>query len=140
MRYLVVIDTNILVSALLSKHPDSATVQVLEALYHQKIIPVYNEEIFCEYADVLHRKKFNFSENAIQTVICSIRDNGIYAERLTTKELLPDPKDLIFYEVCMAKREEDSMLVTGNMKYFPAKPFIVTPNELLEIISKNVSN
>ena len=62
-------------------------------------------------------------------------DNGIYEERLTTNELLPDPKDLVFYEVCMAKREEDSMLVTGNMKHFPAKPFIVTPNELLEIIS-----
>ena len=62
-------------------------------------------------------------------------DNGIYEERLTTNELLPDPKDLVFYEVCMAKRAEDSMLVTGNMKHFPAKPFIVTPNELLEIIS-----
>ena len=62
-------------------------------------------------------------------------DNGIYAERLTTNELLPDPKDLVFYEVCIAKREEDSMLVTGNMKHLPAKPFIVTPNELLEIIS-----
>ena len=62
-------------------------------------------------------------------------DNCIYEERLTTNELLPDPKDLVFYEVCMAKREEDSMLVTGNMKHFPAKPFIVTPNELLEIIS-----
>ena len=62
-------------------------------------------------------------------------DNGIYAERLTTNELLPDPKDLVFYEVCIAKREEDSMLVTGNMKHFPAKPFIVTPNELSEIIS-----
>lgn len=62
-------------------------------------------------------------------------DNGIYEERLTTNELLPDPKDLVFYEVCIAKREEDSMLVTGNMKHFPAKPFIVTPNELLEIIS-----
>lgn len=62
-------------------------------------------------------------------------DNCIYEERLTTNELLPDPKDLVFYEVCIAKREEDSMLVTGNMKHFPAKPFIVTPNELLEIIS-----
>ncbi|MCI5936067.1 MAG: hypothetical protein MRZ65_11230 [Lachnospiraceae bacterium] len=62
-------------------------------------------------------------------------DNCIYEERLTTNELLPDPKDLVFYEVCIAKREEDSMLVTGNMKHFPAKPFIVTPNEPLEIIS-----
>ena len=43
---------------------------------------------------------------------------------------------LVFYEVCLAKREEDSMLVTGNMKHFPAKPFIVSPNELLDIINQ----
>lgn len=136
MQYLVVIDTNIIVSALLSRHMDASTVKVLEALFSSQIVPLYNNEILCEYEDVLHRKKFNFSENLIQLVIQSIRDNGISVERLTTGEDLPDPKDLVFYEVCMAKREEDSMLVTGNMKHFPARPFIVTPNELLEILNK----
>lgn len=135
MQYLVVIDTNIIVSALLSRHMDASTVKVLEALFSSQIVPLYNNEILCEYEDVLHRKKFNFSENLIQLVIQSIRDNGISVERLTTGEDLPDPKDLVFYEVCMAKREEDSMLVTGNMKHFPSRPFIVTPNELLEILN-----
>lgn len=51
---------------------------------------------------------------------------------------LPDPKDVVFYEVCMAKRVEDSMLVTGNTKHFPNKPFIVTPNELLDIINNSL--
>lgn len=134
MQYLVVIDTNILVSALLSKHDDASTVKVIDALYSSQIIPLYNNEILDEYIEVLHRKKFHFSENLIQLLIQSIRDNGISVERLTTNEELPDPKDLVFYEVCMAKRDEDSMLVTGNMKHFPKKPFIVTPNELLDMI------
>lgn len=95
-------------------------------------------EILAEYSNVLHRNKFHFPESTIQATLHFFQKYGIYADRLTTNELLPDPKDLVFYEVCMAKREEDSMLVTGNMKHFPAKPFIVTPNELLEIISKNV--
>ena len=115
---------------------DASTVKVLEALFSSQIVPLYNNEILCEYEDVLHRKKFNFSENLIQLVIQSIRDNGISVERLTTGEDLPDPKDLVFYEVCMTKREEDSMLVTANMKHFPSRPFIVTPNELLEILNK----
>ncbi len=136
MHYLVVIDTNIIVSALLSKHADASTVKVLEALYASKIIPLYNNEILNEYEEVLRRKKFKFSENMIRLVIQSIRDNGISVDRLATDEELPDPKDLVFYEVCMAKRNEDSMLVTGNMKHFPAKPFIVTPNELLDLINK----
>lgn len=129
------IDTNILVSALLSKHPDASTVKVLDALYESKIVPLYNNEILQEYEAVLRRKKFNFSQETVHLVIQSIRDNGICVEQLFTGEILPDSKDLVFYEVCMAKRDKNSILVTGNMKHFPAKPFIVTPNELLEIIN-----
>lgn len=29
---------------------------------------------------------------------------------------------------------EDSYLVTGNLKHFPKKPFVVTPAEMLQII------
>ena len=138
MKYLVVIDTNVIVSALLSKHSDASTVQVINTLLDNKITPIINDEILAEYSNVLHRNKFHFPESTIQATLHYFQKYGIYADRLTTNELLPDPKDLVFYEVCMAKREEDSMLVTGNMKHFPAKPFIVTPNELSEIISKNV--
>ena len=88
-----------------------------------------------EYNEVLHRKKFHFPESTIQATLHYLQKYGIYADRLSTNENLPDPKDLVFYEVCMAKRDEDSMLVTGNMKHFPAKPFIVTPGELLKIIN-----
>lgn len=132
---LVVIDTNVLVSALLSKHTDASTVRVLEAMYDSQITPLYNDEILMEYEEVLCRTKFRFSKNTVKQVVRSIRDNGIRTERILTGETLPDPKDLVFYEVCMARRAEDSMLVTGNMKHFPVKPFIVTPNELLKIVS-----
>mgnify|MGYP002730100083 FL=1 len=60
MSCLAVIDTNILVSALLSKHADSATVKVIEKLFDGEIIPVYSNEITNEYREVLHRKKFKF--------------------------------------------------------------------------------
>ena len=135
MQYLVVIDTNVLVSALLSRNPDASTVQVFKALLSDKIIPVYNDEILAEYSDVLRRKKFNFPESTIQSTIKYFKKYGIYSDRLSTGEDLPDPKDLVFYEVCMAKRDKDSMLVTGNMKHFPVKPFIVTPNKLMDIIN-----
>lgn len=136
MRYLVVIDTNVIISALLSKHPDASTVQVFQALLTDRITPVYNDEILTEYSDVLHRIKFHFPETTIQAIIKYFLKYGIYTDRISTGEDLPDPKDLVFYEVCMSKQDENSMLVTGNMKHFPSKPFIVTPNELLEIINK----
>ena len=135
MQYFVVVDTNIIVSALLSKHENASTVQVINALYDDKFTPIFNDEILAEYDDVLHRKKFHFPEPAIQATLNYFKKYGVYVDRINTNENLPDPKDLVFYEVCMAKREQDSMLVTGNMKHFPQKPFIVTPNELLEIIN-----
>jgi hypothetical protein len=49
--------------------------------------------------------------------------------------MLPDIKDLPFYEVVVEKREDDAYLVTGNMKHFPAKPFIVTAKEFLAILN-----
>ena len=41
---------------------------------------------------------------------------------------------LIFYEVAMEKREDDSYLVPGNKKHYPIKNFIVTPAEMIEIL------
>lgn len=50
--------------------------------------------------------------------------------------ILPDMKDLPFYEVVMEKRKDGAYLVTGNIKYFPKAPFIVTPRELIELLNR----
>ena len=71
----------------------------------------------------------------IQEVLEGIRREGIYVDAETLEIELPDPKDRVFYEVVMEKRKkEDAYLVTGNLKHFPARPFIVTPREMLDIV------
>ena len=132
MKIFAVIDTNVIVSALISLHTDSATVMVLNSVFSEHIIPVYNEDILNEYATILRRKKFNFSEDFINETITTIKDKGIHSERVNSGETLPDAKDLVFYEVALSK--EDSFLVTGNLKHFPKKPFVVSPAEMVEII------
>lgn len=57
MVYYAVIDTNVFISALLSKRTDAATVRVLEAMFDGKIVPLYHEDILTEYEEVLHRSK-----------------------------------------------------------------------------------
>ena len=71
MIYYAVIDTNVLISALLSKNADAATVQVLDAVFDGKIIPLYHEDILAEYDNVLHRSKFHFKEETIKLIINS---------------------------------------------------------------------
>lgn len=134
MICLAVIDTNVLVSALLSSHEDAATVQVVGKLFSGEITPLFSEDILAEYNEVLRRKKFNFSEALIVTLIEAIEKYGILVKPTATGEILPDRKDLPFYEVVMEKRDDDAYLVTGNMKHFPSKPFIVTAKQLFEII------
>lgn len=137
MKIFAVIDTNVIVSALISKHADSATVVVLSSVFSEDVTPIYNEDILNEYATVLRRKKFNFSEEFINETISSIKDKGIQSDRINSGDILPDPKDLVFYEVALSV--EESFLVTGNLKHFPKKPFIVSPAEMVEIIEATLS-
>ena len=58
MKHYAVIDTNVLVSALLAKRADSPTVEVVAKLFDGSVTPVLSEEILEEYSDVLHRDKF----------------------------------------------------------------------------------
>ena len=50
--------------------------------------------------------------------------------------LLPDIKDLPFYEVVMEKRSDDAYLVTGNQKHFPVEPFIITARQMIDILDE----
>jgi len=137
MKCYAVVDTNVLVSALLSSHVDAATVQVVSKLFSGEIMPLYSNEIMEEYINVLHRKKFRFSEETINTLVSAIREYGISVEPTASGVVLPDTKDLPFYEVVLEKRDDNAYLVTGNIKHFPQEPFIVTANQLLEILENN---
>ena len=134
MSYYAVLDTNVLISSLLTRNKDAATARVIYAIISGDIIPLYSKEIVEEYTEVLHRAKFPFSEESVQGVLEVIRQFGISVDPSPTGEILVDPDDLVFYEVVMEKRDEDAYLVTGNIKHFPRKDFIVTPAEMMAII------
>ena len=118
MRYYAVIDTNVLVSALLN--PASIPGKISAEAMEGSIIPLYNDEIIAEYNNVLRRMKFKFSGETVRVTV----------------DTIPDSKDVVFYAVTMEKRKtDDAYLVTGNTKHFPKVPFVVTPREMLEIIN-----
>lgn len=131
-----VIDTNVFISALLSKNSDAATVKVFRAVFDGRIVPLYHMDILNEYNEVLHREKFHFSEESIQLVLMAIKEFGVEVFPQPTGELFVDIDDLIFYEVAMEKRD-DAYLVTGNQKHYPIRDFIVTPAEMMQIINKH---
>ena len=135
-KVFAVIDTNVIVSALISTKTETPPLSVMAHVYSGIITLVYNDEILQEYREVLSRDKFRLSPDRIDDALSVIRDYGLNLERTKVEgEVFPDPKDVVFYEVAMSK--EDAYLVTGNIKHFPKKPFVVTPAEMLAIIEKN---
>ncbi len=131
-----VIDTNILVSALLSGNDNAATVQVVGRLISGEIIPVYSTEIINEYREVLNRKKFKFPKEAVTYLLSAIEKYGIFVTPAATGAILADMKDLPFYEVVMEKREDNAYLVTGNLKHFPKEPFIITARQMIDLLNR----
>ena len=137
IKIYAVIDTNVLVSALLSRFKNTSTVQLLQLLILGDITPIYNDEILNEYQYVFTRPKFGFPNTIIDETLEVIKRYGINSSRKESNEQLPDPKDIVFYEVALSV--DDSYLVTGNTKHFPKKPFVVTPAEMLQIIHETKS-
>lgn len=138
-RKYVVIDTNVLVSALITRNENSPTVQILRFLANGNIVPVYSEDIVKEYNEVLRRAKFKLSESLIINLLKDIMDNGLkITELVEVTETIPDPKDIVFYAVTLSAQDKDAFLVTGNGKHFPEKPFVVTPSELVEILKQEI--
>jgi putative PIN family toxin of toxin-antitoxin system len=134
MKCYAVIDTNVLVSSLLTKHNTSATVLVVERLLDGTVIPVFSNSILEEYSAVLHRDKFGFAPELVDTFLQELLKHGIIVEPEESDIILPDMKDVPFYVVALNSCIEDTFLVIGNIKHFPAEPFIVTPAQFLEIL------
>jgi len=134
MKHYAVIDTNVFVSALLTKRANSPTVVIVEKLFDNTVIPVFSREILKEYSEVLQREKFGFDPNTISDFLHAVEQRGILLEPEQTDIILPDMKDVPFYAVTLAHGESDTYLITGNLKHFPVKPFIVTPAQFLNTL------
>ena len=141
MKYFAVIDTNVIVSAALALNKnseDSSPYVVLAKVLSGEIVPLFSEEIIKEYTEVLSRKKFALTPEFVAKLIHSIKQHGIDTAKADINEILPDPKDAVFYQVTLeGQKSQETYLVTGNLKHFPQKPFVVSPRQMIDIILKD---
>ena len=130
-RVKVVIDTNVLVSALWSENGNSAAIV---KLIPNGIVPVFNDSIFEEYAEVLKRPKFAFSAEKRESLLAKMREYGAAITPKKSDIPIPDETDRIFYDTAKASV---AILITGNKKDYPDEPFILTPAEFLRKMGIN---
>ena len=118
MKY-VILDTNVVVSAMLSHLDHGYPAEVLRRVTERKIVPIYSTALMEEYEEVLRRKKFNFDERDIAMVLSKLRHFGIREERLSGLTFAPicsDIDDQLFYDLLLST---DAILITGNTKHYP---------------------
>ena len=140
MKYYAVIDTNVIVSSML-KH-ESIPGTIVDLINSRIIVPLLNEEILSEYYDVLTRNKFGFDVKDVENLLANIRNNSIFLNREQTLEDFIDEEvdedDIVFYEIVMSARNTmDAYLVTGNIKHYPIRNYVVTPKQMIDIINKS---
>lgn len=121
----VVLDTNILVSAIWS--PGRNAGNLLHAVFARKHTACYDYRILEEYDRVLHYKKFPFSEWEISSVLDAITKNGFSVVADPLPDIpFTDESDRKFYEVAKFCR---ALLITGNEKHYPKESGIVTMSD-----------
>ena len=73
--FYAVIDTNVLVSALLNIN--SKPGEVLLSVFRGETVPLLNEEIFAEYQTVLAREKFHFPAETVDVILRRMAADGL---------------------------------------------------------------
>lgn len=111
---LVVLDTNILVSALLT--PFGPPARVLDLVLSGDLQAAYDDRLLAEYREVLARPKFSFAPEEVAVVLAYLEADGdlVTARPLTCD--LPDPDNLPFLEVAT---QAEAVLITGNTPHYP---------------------
>ena len=130
----VVLDTNVLVSGLIS--PNGPPADILRLLETRPIVPCFNEVLLNEYRKVLARPRFELRADRVTRLLQRFEAVGelIVAEPVSGE--FPDPKDAPFLEVALSAHAD--FLVTGNLRHFPARlrqgVAVVSPREFIEAL------
>lgn len=127
----VVIDTNVLVSGLLS--PYGASGEIVRMAVAGSLDLLYDARIVSEYEEVLSRPKFSFDKAHLDSLIEFITHFGIPVSATPLSRHLPDMDDEPFLEVAISGKAE--CLITGNAAHYPMKPKrkvqVLTPRQFL---------
>jgi len=134
----VVLDTNVIVSGLLS--PFGRAGEIMRLVASGKLELCYDARIISEYKSVLLRNKFSFLKESVEDLIDQIRFAGYLTTGKPLLKRFPDRADEPFLEVAIGGGAR--YLVTGNLKHYPAGKSegvrILSPAAFLEIYRKQL--
>ncbi len=110
----VVLDTNVVVSALLNSF--GAPGRVLDLVLAEELMAAYDDRVLAECREVLRREKFGFAARDVEALLGFVEAEGLGVNPKPLRAELPDPDDVPFLDAAHAA---EATLITGNMKHYP---------------------
>ena len=134
----LILDTNILLSALLS--PLGAPAKLLDAWERKTFALIACDELIAEFREVASRTLFHVKlrSSVAELLAAGLRDFSFYYQDLPAGPIAPDPKDS--YLLALAEAGQAEFLVTGDKALLSLKQHkstrIVTPASMIEILKE----
>ena len=129
----VVLDTNVLVSGLMTRGGTCAI--ILDLLSDSRLTAALDGRIMNEYQRVCAEPRLCLDSEAVHDFLHFLADSAETVIAIPLNSTLPDPDDLPFLEVAA---EAHAVLVTGNKKHFPQRVVgvvqVVSPSEFLDML------
>ncbi|MEK7744404.1 MAG: putative toxin-antitoxin system toxin component, PIN family [Elusimicrobiota bacterium] len=116
----IVLDTNVLVSALLNPH--GAPAEISEGLLEGRWALLAAPDIFSEYEGVLSRAKFGLPTGVVKETFRRLRRAAILIRPWESIQACVDPADDKFLACALCGKAKH--LVTGNIRHFPKGSFM----------------
>lgn len=127
------LDTNVLVSAVMTAHGTCA--RIVDMIADGSFDLYADDRILAEYQSVLHRPELRIDPEDADVILELIRSTADTVAAIPLPIRLPDPDDAAFLEVAAAS---DSILITGNARHYPKKlragVSVLTPGEFLDLL------
>jgi len=124
---LVVLDTNVLVSGLLT--PQGNCARLLGLFRSRALLPCYDTRIFLEYERVFSCERLPITETNAAHILNAIRYEGCSVVAKPRADKFPDESDRPFFEVATTV---DAPLITGNLRHYPESDLALSSALFLE--------
>jgi len=129
----VVLDTNVLVSGLMTRNGTCA--RILDLLVEERFVAFMDNRIRDEYHRVCMRPALRLNPDAVCDFLRFMDDFSEKIVPLPLKVNMPHADDMPFLEVAAAAK---AVLITGNTKHFSRKEIgdiqVMTPGDFMEML------
>jgi putative PIN family toxin of toxin-antitoxin system len=129
-----VLDTNVVVSGLLSPHASPG--RIIDALLARRLRIVLDDRVIAEYREVLSRPKFRLDPDTLNAFLAVLKFQHHLSAVSVAGLKASDPDDTKFLEVAHASFGK--VLVTGNIKHYPRPGrggvSVLSPAEALKLL------